>query len=432
MIVICCKCGKEYDLDNIFEVKGNELPVLVCPHCDFKHAINFLPFDNRIELKRIKSLKLKDAAPTVTTQDCTGVGDTTATSNGNITATGGVNPTVRGFCYMVGTSGDPTTANSKVSDTGSFGTGAYTKDITGLTANTGYRVRAYATNTVNTGYGTTVQLTTEAAGAPNWLSPTGYNDPNSTWTQEENAYDEDVVTTTKGSLVNGDWANYLELTINAISCNKVRAYINWLTTSVDLVSLDVYYSSAWHNIYEGLPAKLEWVEFGIGSTQIVTAMRFKFHATVTDASFSLLREADFWGVVALTTINIAAIPGVTAPETDATPVTVITETAQYTGTVTWDPAHNPFQASTVYTATITLTPKAGFTLTGVAADFFTVAGATTVTNAANSGVVTAIFPETAGGPGLINGYFMQDGEREEVFGYFMNLIETFGYFMNPK
>ena len=33
--------------------------------------------------------------------------------------------------------------------------------------------------------------------------------------------------------------------------------------------------------------------------------------------------------------------------------------------------------------------------------------------------------------GLINGYFMQDGTREEKFGYFMNAVEAFGYYMNP-
>jgi hypothetical protein len=94
-------------------------------------------------------------------------------------------------------------------------------------------------------------------------------------------------------------------------------------------------------------------------------------------------------------INIAAIPGVTAPVTGATPDTTVTATTQYTGTVTWTPAHNPFQAATAYTATITLTAKTGFTLSGVAANFFTVAGATSDTNLANSGVVTAVFPATA-------------------------------------
>lgn len=95
-----------------------------------------------------------------------------------------------------------------------------------------------------------------------------------------------------------------------------------------------------------------------------------------------------------TIVSIAAIPGVTAPVTGQTPVTTITETAQYSGTVTWSPADGSFAASTVYTATITLTAKSGYRLNGVPAGFFTVAGATSVSNAANSGVITAVFPAT--------------------------------------
>lgn len=89
-----------------------------------------------------------------------------------------------------------------------------------------------------------------------------------------------------------------------------------------------------------------------------------------------------------------AIGGVTAPAVGETPVTAITEGKQFTGTVTWSPEVSTFAASTVYTATITLTPKVGYKLDGVAANFFTVAGATSVSNGANSGVVTAVFPAT--------------------------------------
>jgi len=91
---------------------------------------------------------------------------------------------------------------------------------------------------------------------------------------------------------------------------------------------------------------------------------------------------------------IPAIPGVTLPVTGAVPVTTITATAEYTGTVSWSPAHNPFLGSQVYTATITLTAEDGFTLTGVTENSFTVEGAT-ATNPANSGVVTALFPATS-------------------------------------
>jgi hypothetical protein len=97
-----------------------------------------------------------------------------------------------------------------------------------------------------------------------------------------------------------------------------------------------------------------------------------------------------------TVINIAAIQGVTVPAKDGIPVTAIIENTQYSGTVEWSPYVNyVFANSTVYTATITLTAKSGYTLSGVAADFFTVAGAKSVSNDANSGVITALFSATA-------------------------------------
>ena len=99
-------------------------------------------------------------APTVTTQDATDVAIYSCTGNGNITNTGGENCTRQGFCYKVGVSGDPTTSDSTAYNDGSYGTGAYTKSITGLLASTGYRVRAYAVNSAGTSYGATVQVTT--------------------------------------------------------------------------------------------------------------------------------------------------------------------------------------------------------------------------------------------------------------------------------
>ncbi|HOW82614.1 MAG TPA: DUF1566 domain-containing protein [Spirochaetota bacterium] len=100
------------------------------------------------------------------------------------------------------------------------------------------------------------------------------------------------------------------------------------------------------------------------------------------------------GIIADTVIDLAAIPGVTPPAYGETPVPTISETDQYTGTVSWSDSPVTFEARTVYTATITLTAKSGYTLTGVTADFFTVAEATSDTNSADSGVVTAVFPKT--------------------------------------
>lgn len=109
------------------------------------------------------------------------------------------------------------------------------------------------------------------------------------------------------------------------------------------------------------------------------------------AFFTQVQTTD---MISPSTIDLAVIPGVVAPVTGASPVTTAIDTAQYTGTIAWSPVADPFAASTVYTATITLTPKAGYVLTGVTENFFTVTGAT-ATNSADSGVVTAVFPETA-------------------------------------
>lgn len=95
------------------------------------------------------------------------------------------------------------------------------------------------------------------------------------------------------------------------------------------------------------------------------------------------------------TVTAPAVVGIPAPIAGEKPVYGI-KGEQFTGTITWTPdlIDSKFGPQTVYTATITLTPKAGYTLSGVAANFFTVEGATSVSNAANSGVVTATFPQT--------------------------------------
>lgn len=95
------------------------------------------------------------------------------------------------------------------------------------------------------------------------------------------------------------------------------------------------------------------------------------------------------------TISVAAIGGVTAPVSGATPVTTVTAANGYTGTVIWSGSPTTFAPSTIYTATITLTADSGYTLTGVTSNFFTVFGSSSVLNSANSGVITAVFPSTA-------------------------------------
>jgi hypothetical protein len=105
-------------------------------------------------------------APTVTVQAPTSILPTTATANGNITALGGENATVRGFEYGLTKIG---TWDSHAH--GSFSTGAFTASLTSLIANTSYWIRAYATNSIGTSYSEWIQFQTAAAG----VIPTGTN-----------------------------------------------------------------------------------------------------------------------------------------------------------------------------------------------------------------------------------------------------------------
>lgn len=106
------------------------------------------------------------------------------------------------------------------------------------------------------------------------------------------------------------------------------------------------------------------------------------------------------------TINSAII--LTAPVKNGVPQTEI-ETDEYTATVAWSPeVTDKFGYSTVYTATITITPKANYTVKGIAENGYTVSGAQTVTNEADSATITAVYAATgsksSGGSGRTKRY----------------------------
>ena len=93
--------------------------------------------------------------PTVQTFDATNIGSSNATLNGYVWSAGDNSITATGFVY--GTNASNLTQNVQ---SGS-GTGNISETITGLTANTTYYYKAYATNSACTAYGEVKQFTTE-------------------------------------------------------------------------------------------------------------------------------------------------------------------------------------------------------------------------------------------------------------------------------
>lgn len=117
---------------------------------------------SRGSTERVRAVRGMVTTPTqITTTAVTDVTNAGATSGGNIVYDEGSPVTARGVCWS--TSPNPTTADSKTSD--GTGIGSYVSTITGLTNNTTYYVRAWATNGAGTAYGNERSFTT-ASTAP--------------------------------------------------------------------------------------------------------------------------------------------------------------------------------------------------------------------------------------------------------------------------
>ena len=94
--------------------------------------------------------------PVLTTTEPTAT-STTINAGGNITSDGGYSITSRGICYST-TNSTPTIADQVT--TSGIGTGSFTSTITNVSVSTTYYVRAYATNSIGTGYGNILTVIT--------------------------------------------------------------------------------------------------------------------------------------------------------------------------------------------------------------------------------------------------------------------------------
>jgi len=124
-------------------------------------------------------------APTVTTSAASVISCNSATLGGNLTDGGTQSVTARGFIYGTNQSdvNNSTIASLSGSSTlataSGTSTGTYTKAISSLSSGTTYYVRAYATNSVGTGYGSAVTfvanitVATSSGGSRNYADGAG-------------------------------------------------------------------------------------------------------------------------------------------------------------------------------------------------------------------------------------------------------------------
>ena len=97
--------------------------------------------------------------PTINTTNSSNITSNTAASGGNVTSDGGAPITSRGVVWS--TFPNPTISLSTKTNNGT-GLGTFSASLSGLTSNTTYYGRAFATNSVGTGYGNEISFTTTA------------------------------------------------------------------------------------------------------------------------------------------------------------------------------------------------------------------------------------------------------------------------------
>ncbi|MBF0102389.1 MAG: DUF1566 domain-containing protein, partial [Desulfobacterales bacterium] len=166
----------------------------------------------------------------VTTQSVSGIGENSATANGNIVYIGDANPTVRGFCRS--TSANPSLSDSCTSSNGNFGLGTFSASLSGLSSSTTYHVRAYLTNSAGTVYGNDVTFTTAtppppppqysltaSAGTGGSISPSGmswpYQGNSQTYTITPNScYQIDQLTVDGASVTSASSYTFSNITSN--------------------------------------------------------------------------------------------------------------------------------------------------------------------------------------------------------------------------
>lgn len=102
--------------------------------------------------------KEKSQVPVITTTQVTDITALSATSGGEIISDGGAPVVSRGVCWGVDI--DPTIEGSKTEDEAE--NGVFTSTISNLQPGTSYYVRAFATNSVGTGYGLSTTFTTSS------------------------------------------------------------------------------------------------------------------------------------------------------------------------------------------------------------------------------------------------------------------------------
>ncbi|MBR1786061.1 MAG: hypothetical protein IJ756_02730 [Paludibacteraceae bacterium] len=225
--------------------------------------------------------------PTVTAGSNSSVTSTTATvsCSSGISSLGSAGCSISSYGFVIGPSSNPSIGGSgvtkhEVGTTYTITGTLFYKDLTGLSAETTYYVRPYATNGNGTGYGTQTIFTTPALPTYTVI----LKDDNSTYTQA--SYGASVTLPSRDGCTGYTFAGWTK--------SWATAQTTWTTTAPTIITAGSYTPTANENLY---PVYTK-TDGGGTSTQNITYSGSTTNMTGNNDAATLGLDADSWSVVA--------------------------------------------------------------------------------------------------------------------------------------
>ena len=133
-----------------------------------------------------------------------------------------------------------------------------------------------------------------------WVSATSHVDTTGLWNDEAKARDGLVSWPNVALHVNhpsGTWTGFLELHRAGTWCDYIRFWRGtWIVGKINTADIDVYHSGQWWNVYQG-PFSVDtggyWVQWALGGTYLVTAIRCRCHNGDGEGRASYVWEGQF-------------------------------------------------------------------------------------------------------------------------------------------
>lgn len=129
-----------------------------------------------------------------------------------------------------------------------------------------------------------------------WVSPSGFNDSESVWSDEVKAYDENTTSYAVTDIPHNEWSGFLELTLTYhILASSLRVFVGRENSYVESIDIDLWNvsSASWVGVYQGDLTVDAWWQFNFSSVVTNKTRIRAYCSSLGDREFYVY-EVDFW------------------------------------------------------------------------------------------------------------------------------------------